>query len=116
VKPRPRSIFLALASVCAVVQHVELGLRLEILRVIRGARLLMLAQRRFQLGQISGAARGDLQRGLVADGLALLRQEASGHVFVPLHGAGIGLVLLEDQREQGGLPAPLGPTRATRSA
>ena len=91
-----------------IVQHIELGLRFKVLRIIGGAGRFVLAQNGFQLIQIARFAGGHIQRCHGAGDLALLRQVAEGGVLIALNGAGIWRVLAQQQREQGGLARPIG--------
>ena len=64
------------------------------------------------LGLELTAAGGDLQDRLVADGGAFLRKEAEVRAAFPFDEAFVGLVLAEDDVEEGGLAGPVGADEA----
>ena len=121
---RPRSDFpvaqtrqhlLGLGFGLRVAQGFVLGVGFEVLRTADAAGFLEFAQLFFQRRQLAGAARGDIHHGFLADGFALLRQVADHRPLVALDGAGVGLVRRRISEKSVDLPAPFGPTRATRS-
>jgi hypothetical protein len=69
----------------------------------------------FPARQFIHAAGGDVQNGFVAVRLGLLRQITDHRPFVALDGAGVRSNCLRMMEKSVVLPAPFGPTSATRS-
>ena len=83
-----------------VAEGVELGLGFKILRVVNGIVLLVFAKNFFQFIENAGPTAGDLERGLIAQRLALLGEKADGGPFVAHDLALVLFVVAEDHVEQ----------------
>jgi len=94
-----------------VVQRVVLGVRFEILGAGDIAGLFEFVQALLQTRQLVHAAGGDIENGFVTVRLGLLRQVAHHGPFVARDDAGVGLLLLENDGEEGGLARAVRPDK-----
>ena len=101
--------FLGLRFDLGIAEGVEFRVRLEVLGNVDGAGLLEFAQPGFEPGDFADASGGDLEDGLAAGGLALLGQVADHGPLVALDRAGVGLIVTEDDGEEGRLPRAIRP-------
>ena len=108
-----RKIFLAIAEAAQhplrlrvhlrIAQRLVLRVSLHVFGALDVAGLFERVQFFLQLREIARAARRDVEHGLVADGFRLLREEADHRPRIALDGAGVRIVLAENEREKRGL-------------
>ena len=100
--------FLGLGLDLRIVERIELGVGLHVLRAVHGASGLEFLETLFEAGQFAGPSGGDLKHGLLTHGFAFLRQVADHGPRIPLDRALIGSPAAEDDGEERGFPRAVG--------
>ena len=100
--------FLGLRLDLGIVERIELGVGLHVLRAVHGASGLEFLEAFFEAGQFAGPSGGDLQDGFLTHGFALLRQEADHRPGIPLDGPFIRSPATQDDGEEGGFACAVG--------
>ena len=100
--------FLGLGFDLGIVERIELGVGLHVLRAVHGASGFQFLEAFFEAGQFAGPSGGDLQNGFFTHGFALLREEADHGPRIPLDRPFIGSPASENDGEERGFARAVG--------